>query len=322
MADDSPDADPSRPTGAAAEPRGSGPAPAWDDLKVFLAVALHGSLSGAVAATGLSLSTVTRRLRALEETLGLDLFRRGPNRLEPTTAGLRLAEAAAPMAAAAERLPALLADLAAAAEATVRVTGTHSVSLFLSDRIVVLSAAAAPAALMLVPTRRVLDVAGGEADIALRMHRPPADGDLVARRVGAFAYCLYGLKGETPKAVIAPPADPKLSGPAATIREHLGHLPVVAQIGDTPTRLHAVRSGLGAATLPCWVGDADPALARIPGVSAVPENVYLVMRPKDRRSPAVDRVARALVALFADEAGRIAGTAGGMASASPAEARA
>ena len=34
---------------------------------------------------------------------------------------------------------------------------------------------------------------------------------------------------------------------------------------DAAAQIGAVREGLGIATLPCFVGDADPLLARVPG---------------------------------------------------------
>ena len=46
----------------------------WDDLRLFLAVAEHGGLSGAAAHLGTSAPTLGRRMVALEQALGKDLF--------------------------------------------------------------------------------------------------------------------------------------------------------------------------------------------------------------------------------------------------------
>ena len=84
--------------------RPSGPAlaePSWDDLRIFLAVVAHGSMISAAKALGQSQPTIARRIKVLEETLGLSLFQRGPNNLELTEAGQAVLEAASPMGEAA-----------------------------------------------------------------------------------------------------------------------------------------------------------------------------------------------------------------------------
>ena len=56
-------------------------------LRVLLAVAEHGTASGAAAAVNLTQSAVSKHLRTLEETLGTAFFIRGNRGLVPTEAG-------------------------------------------------------------------------------------------------------------------------------------------------------------------------------------------------------------------------------------------
>lgn len=51
----------------------------WNDLRYFLSVARHASLSGAARELGVSQSTVLRRITTLEEGLGHQLFDRLPS---------------------------------------------------------------------------------------------------------------------------------------------------------------------------------------------------------------------------------------------------
>src|ERR1700721_1963713 len=62
----------------------SGAAMDWDDVRVFLAVARHGSLRAAGRALGLSQPTIGRRLTTFEATFG------GPTLFDRLPEGLRL----------------------------------------------------------------------------------------------------------------------------------------------------------------------------------------------------------------------------------------
>ena len=66
----------------------------WDDLRLFLAVARAGTLSGAAREIGVNHSTVFRRIGAFEDTLGVRLFDRLPNGYALTAAGEEMHESA------------------------------------------------------------------------------------------------------------------------------------------------------------------------------------------------------------------------------------
>src|SRR5689334_6492129 len=63
-------------------------------LRVFCLVARHGSLQAAASRLHVTLSAVSFSIRRLEEQLGIDLFKRLPNRLVLTPGGARLVESA------------------------------------------------------------------------------------------------------------------------------------------------------------------------------------------------------------------------------------
>jgi DNA-binding transcriptional LysR family regulator len=177
--------------------------PPWDDVRVFLAVVAHGSLNAAARALGLSQPTIARRMRALEDVLGVPLVHRGPNQVTLTEAGRSVLEAASPMAEAAAAVARCAAAYRPDPHAPIRITATASVTMFLSRHAPVLALSASPAQVAFLPTRRRLDLAAGEADIALRMRRLPDSGDLVGRRVGRIAFAIYRHRDDTSDAVIA-----------------------------------------------------------------------------------------------------------------------
>src|SRR5437667_5694782 len=96
----------------------------WDDTRIFLAVARHGSLRAAGRALGLSQPTVGRRLAAFEETFG------GPTLFDRLPEGLRLNAAGEALMPAAERLEsAALALERRRAAASPALSGTVRVSV-------------------------------------------------------------------------------------------------------------------------------------------------------------------------------------------------
>jgi DNA-binding transcriptional LysR family regulator len=281
--------------------------PSWDDLRIFLAVVAHGSMNGAARTLGQSQPTIARRIKALEEALGVELFQRGPNNLELTEAGRAVLETAAPMAEAANAVPRMAAAYRPDPFAPVRVTATMSVSMFLSHHAADLARATEPVEIAYLPTRRRLDLAMGEADIALRMRKLPDSDDLVARKIGRIGFAVYASSHDV-SAVIAPPEDPHLSLQAALIARFAYGRPIAARIGDVPIRHQATKAGLGAAVLPCWLGDADPDLVRLLGPPEdMIEDIFLVMHQRSRTRGNVARVADALAVLFRRNQNALAG---------------
>src|SRR3546814_11409146 len=75
-----------------------------DKLQYFLFVARHGTLARAGAALHVDATTVSRRVSALEASLGQTLFERAPSGFVLTAAGRALVPHAEAMAAAAARI--------------------------------------------------------------------------------------------------------------------------------------------------------------------------------------------------------------------------
>ena len=57
---------------------------------------------------------------------------------------------------------------------------------------------------------------------------------------------------------------------------------------DSEAQIAAARQGLGITTLPCFIGDADPALARVPGtVLHTHGSVWLLTQGETRKTKRV-----------------------------------
>ena len=304
----------------AAEPAGSGvidpAALGWDDLRAFLEVARCGSLPEAGRSLKISAATAGRRVQRLEAALGAALFDRLSNRLALTPLGEDVAEAGAAMQQGAAALARQASFRAASVDAPVRVTATGSVSLFLAANARRLADlfAARDVVVSVLTTKAALDVAGGETEIALRMRRLPESGPLAGRKLGRIAFAVYAARDlsnelRRPKndwrgfGVVGLPETVRVPSQSRWLDETAAARGATVRLrfGETALRHRAVREGAGASLLPCFLGDADPALVRLlDQPDELVEDVHLLLHGRKRRMQPVRAVADALGQVFQD----------------------
>lgn len=272
----------------------------WDDLRAFMAVAVHGSLNRAGAALGESQPTIGRRITRLETVLGLALLRRGVNAVTLTEAGQALLRATAPMANAAREIDAVVTAHAPRRDAPVRITATTSVSMFLSRQLPLLRTASAPREVLILPSRRVFDLEAAEAEIALRMRSLPSTKGMLARKLGTIVFAVYGTSGDARLPMIMPSSHSSVSRQYAVAQRVIATRPAGPEIDEMHLRYQAVKSGVGVGCLPCFLGDSDPDLMRIHAGAAfeVHDDLYLLRHERTKTDPAVEAVAAAIVKLF------------------------
>ena len=290
----------------------------WDEVRIFLAVARAGSLIAAAADLRVSEATVGRHLRALEDRLGLRLFDRLPNRVALTPLGRRLVPAAAAMENGLGDFTRAAHAAADANDEPIRITATASVSLFVVQHLDRVLAAAPGVRVQLLDTRASLSLAHREADIALRMRRPPESGTLVVQRIGRIAFGLYAahhrlakrrdhLKCRPPLAFIGLREDPA-SRQSSWLDAVATDAPMPIRLDDVHLRFEAAKQGLGATLLPCFLGDCEPSLRRLlPPPAELVEDVYLLTHEDLKDLPAIVAVRAAVAGLFRDEAARLLG---------------
>ncbi len=247
----------------------------WDDVRIFLATLRASSLRGVAETLGISHPTASRRVRALEDRLGLHLFDRRPDGLHATPAALELARAAEQV----EQAMTALGRVAQAADPQLR--GPIRVTLplaFATDLLMpdflAFQQRWPEIELHVQPSSTISDLAAREADVAIRtigLGRSP-DGELTGRKAARASIAVYG-SGDC------------WIGPVS------GWTPTAPELADLPTRGHypttalrraACRAGLGYTALPCFY--ADPLLPR----HSEPEpagDVWVLVHPDLRRNP-------------------------------------
>ncbi|MFP2923959.1 LysR family transcriptional regulator [Pyxidicoccus sp. 3LG] len=150
----------------------------WDDARLFLAIAETGSFSGAARALRIGQPTVSRRLAALEYAVGTTLFRRSVDGAALTAAGERLVLPAKKMAEWAGELHRAAESADNSPKGLVRVTGAPYVCFdFLAPFAGFVAQKHPGLRLEVLSAVQYLDLARGEADLALRA-RPPTNPDL------------------------------------------------------------------------------------------------------------------------------------------------
>lgn len=164
----------------------------WDDLRLFLVAYRSGSLTQAAARLGLNQSTMSRRLRALEEdVVGAKLFDRTPEGLLPTEVGEQMLGPAERAEAGALDAARVCLGTEAEIEGEVRFAVTEGLAYYLlAPAIPELQRRHPKLELALQVSEAVADLTRREADLALRFLRPTR-GDLVAQRIFSGPYGVF-----------------------------------------------------------------------------------------------------------------------------------
>ncbi|HVU03483.1 MAG TPA: LysR family transcriptional regulator [Polyangiaceae bacterium] len=145
----------------------------WEDVRLFLAVAEAGSVSGAARLLGLGQPTISRRLSELEETVGARLFQRTVEGAKLTSAGERLLPPAKKMAEWAGEVGRAADADERAPGGLVRITASPFTCFdFVAPFAAWVSSRHPTIRIELLSTTRYLDMARGEADLAIRLGRP------------------------------------------------------------------------------------------------------------------------------------------------------
>jgi DNA-binding transcriptional LysR family regulator len=249
----------------------------WDDLRLLLAIARHGSLTAAARVLGVTQPTMGRRVENLEDRLGARLFER-------TAAGVALSALGTSLLPLAEQMErsALAAERQIAARDTgldglVRITTLEWTGHHLLAPVLAGFCRLHPGVTVeLLTADRVFSLTRHETDIALRPVRFDQEG-LVQRRIGAMPRGLYASRtylaerGEPDFAAGCPghtlitlPDSLFTLAQAQWLRDTLAPQAHIAlQSNSLDVQAAAAVAGAGLALLPRSIGDALSGLQRL-----------------------------------------------------------
>ena len=269
----------------------------WNDLKYLLAVARHGGNVAAARALGVNPSTVQRRLAELERRLGAVLVERRQSGYRLTLLGETMLPHAESVASAARAFGEHLQGAARAEVGIVRLTCPEPIAIRIAqsgllDRF---RARHPDLNIAFVLSDRYIDLARGEADVALRSGDTD-DGALVGRKIADSIWAIYASRAYlaqhgAPDSIGALGARPLISFSeklskhriAVWLREIAPDATFVARSDSVLGLVSAAKSGQGVAPLPIALGDAEPDLVRILGPIPELTRAWRILCHPDRR---------------------------------------
>lgn len=279
----------------------------WEDLRVFVALARHGSLSAAARALSVTHATVARRIASLEEALREKLVERRPDGYVLTASGQRVLAAASDMETAAATLGRQGGDHVPAG--LVRVNATPGLAQgFLIARLASFAAKHAALDIEVASDIRNVSLERREADIAIRFGRPQ-DGDVIAKRLARVDFGFYATsawcrrvdKGSVPVFVGFEEGGAHL--PEATwLARHFPRSRIAFRATNQFAQATAVREGAGIALLPHFIGRGDARL-QLCDLGPLPpaREFWMLTRRQDSKTLPIRTVTDYLVQVFSDE---------------------
>ncbi|NLS21323.1 LysR family transcriptional regulator [Rhizobium sp. P40RR-XXII] len=248
----------------------------WDDVRLFLAVSRSGTLRGAALELGIDQTTVGRRIGALEQSLGSQLFLR-------MRTGLILTDGGRDVLAVAENMERMAVSFMRRSEGRdaeiqgeVRVTTTDSLALdFVIPAIDSLRRSYPDVRVVLGTTTRLLDLGRREADVAIRTRRPEQP-DLIQRRLATWPVGLFASRSYIERCGLPTPGngfaghDIAVYRPGVTERqdetlagEQRQKGKIVAELDSSLMLQTVIRSGMAIGELPEYVAERDDGLIRV-----------------------------------------------------------
>lgn len=240
----------------------------WNDLKFFLALHREGKLTRAGREIGVSETTVARRIKALEQSLGTNLFLRSANgRYEPTDVALQILAHAEIIEASNSTIRDVSGESVYGVSCSIRISSVPIiVNHILVPGLPALQRLHPNLTIELVPASSNLDLSKREADLAVRFARPSEGGlRTKAQKLGELSFAAYSASFISPdqheELRWVTYDDANLDLPQARWLENAAKsskLRACLRVADAETGKKAVLEGIGKTLLPRAIASGDP----------------------------------------------------------------
>ncbi|MGC3940353.1 LysR family transcriptional regulator [Roseobacter sp. EG26] len=235
----------------------------WDDLRYVLAVAETGSVLQAAKHLGVNHATVLRRVSAFEDRYGTVLFERTSQGYQLLADCAHIIRAAHSAAVAMQEVHRLASGGRLTLRGTVRVTSTDTLCRAVLPAFVdALQVEEQDLAITLLSSNTHLDLSREQASIAVRPSvRLPED--MVGEVAAELAFAAYAVNDAQTKWLgLTGPLARSIAGAWMDANVASDQITIAADSFLTLQEMAAVGGGI--AVLPCFVGDRDHRLLRLP----------------------------------------------------------
>lgn len=275
----------------------------WNDLRYFLAVARTGSTLSASKQLKVSQSTVSRRVTTLEDLIGVKLFVRKSSGYSLTPRGESVLPAAETVEAAVLSFSDSIAAEARRITGTVKLTTVESAAnAWVVPALGLLRARYPELRVEIMTADEYLDLARGEADVAIRFGPKPTQETLIVRHLIDMHESFYASEELVSKLGMPENLADMTRYPIVTsvdreggfngwLTENLPNAEIAHRLNSLSSIITSVRSGIGAAILPCLMGDDTRGLVRLlPPISELTTPGWMVTTDEARRQPHIRAV--------------------------------
>lgn len=243
----------------------------WDDLKYFLSVSHSQTLSEAANKLAVNQTTVSRRIKRLQDKLGVRIYHHNANGMDITNAGEEVSAAAQQIESIVASLQRKLLGLDERLSGPLRITTVEYIASFENQLFKSFMQRYPGVELEISANEETEDLVRGDADVALRWTNDPAQ-HLVGRKLCRAEFALYQRAeqqswqdtteiNQLPWIAWDQACEAKLTD--AWMKQHVPEASVHCRTNSALAMYHAVKSGLGVAFLPCAYADPDPELVRL-----------------------------------------------------------
>lgn len=269
----------------------------WDDVKYFLALSRFGSIRAASSKLGVSHSTIARHVEALESYLGIRLFDRSSIGYTITTIGEDVLHIAEQIENEILTLERSIIGRDQKLSGDIRVTMADALSShLLMPHFAEFCKLYPDITIEVVTTYERLDLNKREADVALRFTEKPPD-QLIGKRLVNIYHATYAsieyimqhdLNNGTSARWISYVNNSDF--PAWVKKSNYPHIPAQGVFKSMSHQLEATKAGMGISRLPCFLGDSEPTLKRLPPGLATPAYNLWLLTHTDMRKTARIRI--------------------------------
>ncbi|EKS41895.1 MAG: molybdate transport repressor ModE-like protein [Afipia broomeae] len=248
----------------------------WNLVRSFLAITRTGSMTAAAKRLKIDYSTLSRRIAALETSLGSQLFDRRTSGSSLTEAGERLLEMAEQMDQLATSAAQSIGDSKAQATGAVRIgTPDGFGTKFLAPRLGELSDRHPDLTIELVAMPREFNLSRREADIAVSLTQP-TEGRLHGRKLTDYELGLYAshdylvnhpaveTAADVPTHRFISYIDDLIFSPELEYAHFVSpDLRPAIKSSNLIAQLNSTLAGAGLCVLPCFIAQTEPELVRV-----------------------------------------------------------